>query len=346
MSREIFGIPVGTTLPKPNLLQDDPKKGDYVYGKEEFLANAKNSIGNTVYYVDDSFEYPVPGVDVYRWGVDDSKLSVSGRGIDIGDLVISQNNVLCRVVAISNATVAIEPIAKLDASGGAVPDCVIEAGCIPAVANDYKFSVTSGSLMNVWEKVHNGEKPRVLLKFLVSSGSDSDNYIAEAHFVEHYASGGDPSLLRINFVVEDKLFVFESVSPDSITGNVITGHTTTKLGEVQGGTVTDEHIESVVEGYMADNFGGNTIYYLNGNMEYKPGGVYFNSIASSSLSNEGRGVKVGDLIISSNNVLCKVTSVENSQVYYSQFAQLGVPTDDHINNLINSALGVIENGTY
>ena len=236
MSREIFGIPVGTTLPKPNLLQDDPKKGDYVYGKEEFLANAKNSIGNTLYYSDAAFEYPVAGVDVYKWSVSMSTLSGSGRGIDIGDAVILSSNVLCRVTAISNSTVAIEPIAKLDEYGGAVPDCVIEADCIPAVANDYKFSVTSGSLMNVWEKVHNGEKPRVLLKFLVSSGGDYTNYIAEAHFVEHYAYSGDPSWLCINFVVEDTLFVFESVCQDDITGNVITSHTVTKLGGVSGGT--------------------------------------------------------------------------------------------------------------
>ena len=34
MSRRIIGNTVGSTLPKPNLMQDDPKKGDYVYGKD------------------------------------------------------------------------------------------------------------------------------------------------------------------------------------------------------------------------------------------------------------------------------------------------------------------------
>ena len=35
---KIIGNPVGTPLPKPNLMQQNPKKGDYVHGKEEFLS--------------------------------------------------------------------------------------------------------------------------------------------------------------------------------------------------------------------------------------------------------------------------------------------------------------------
>lgn len=37
MKRKIIGATVGSPLPKPNLMQTDPKKGDYVKGKEEFL---------------------------------------------------------------------------------------------------------------------------------------------------------------------------------------------------------------------------------------------------------------------------------------------------------------------
>lgn len=37
MKRKIIGATVGSPLPKPNLMQNDPKKGDYVKGKEEFL---------------------------------------------------------------------------------------------------------------------------------------------------------------------------------------------------------------------------------------------------------------------------------------------------------------------
>ena len=34
---KIIGNTVGTNIPKPNLMQDDPSKGDYVKGKSEFL---------------------------------------------------------------------------------------------------------------------------------------------------------------------------------------------------------------------------------------------------------------------------------------------------------------------
>lgn len=33
---KIVGNTVGTNLPKPNLLQDDPTKGDYIKGKNKF----------------------------------------------------------------------------------------------------------------------------------------------------------------------------------------------------------------------------------------------------------------------------------------------------------------------
>ena len=33
---KIVGNTVGTSLPKPNLMQDNPKKGDFVKGKDEF----------------------------------------------------------------------------------------------------------------------------------------------------------------------------------------------------------------------------------------------------------------------------------------------------------------------
>ena len=37
---KIIGNTIGLGLPKPNLMQTDPKKGDYVHGKEEFLEKA------------------------------------------------------------------------------------------------------------------------------------------------------------------------------------------------------------------------------------------------------------------------------------------------------------------
>ena len=37
MNRKIIGVTVGSPLPKPNLMQTDPAKGDYVKGKEAFI---------------------------------------------------------------------------------------------------------------------------------------------------------------------------------------------------------------------------------------------------------------------------------------------------------------------
>ena len=42
MSRKIIGVTVGTTLPKPNLAQTDPKMGDYVKGREAVLARIED----------------------------------------------------------------------------------------------------------------------------------------------------------------------------------------------------------------------------------------------------------------------------------------------------------------
>lgn len=196
--------------------------------------------GNTIYYLNGNLEYKPGGV--YFNDIASSSLSDEGRGIKAGDFIISSNNVLCKVTSVENSRVFYSQFAQLGASGGddvggnTVPDCVITSDIHPNNGSDCNFSVASGSLMNVWEKVHNGEKPRVLFQFLNEGYGDSSNYIAEAHSVEHYASGGNPSWLGISFVVNDELFAFESVSPDSITGNVITSYTVTKLGGVQGGT--------------------------------------------------------------------------------------------------------------
>lgn len=45
---KIIGNTVGMGLPKPNLMQTDPAKGDYVKGKEQFLEQIKVPEGNTV----------------------------------------------------------------------------------------------------------------------------------------------------------------------------------------------------------------------------------------------------------------------------------------------------------
>lgn len=44
---KIVGNTVGTTMPRPNLMQNDPQKGDYVKGKEEFKEQLRAELGKT-----------------------------------------------------------------------------------------------------------------------------------------------------------------------------------------------------------------------------------------------------------------------------------------------------------
>lgn len=44
MSRKIIGVTVGTTIPKPNWEQTDPKKGDYIKNKPEVIGQGKDGI--------------------------------------------------------------------------------------------------------------------------------------------------------------------------------------------------------------------------------------------------------------------------------------------------------------
>lgn len=41
---KIIGNTVGTSLPKPDLRQTDPRKGDFVKGKDEFLKNSGSGV--------------------------------------------------------------------------------------------------------------------------------------------------------------------------------------------------------------------------------------------------------------------------------------------------------------
>ena len=45
MKRNIIGATVGSPLPKSNLMQTDPTKGDYVKGKPEFLKQIQENGG-------------------------------------------------------------------------------------------------------------------------------------------------------------------------------------------------------------------------------------------------------------------------------------------------------------
>ena len=51
MNRKIYGITVGSPLPKSNLKQEDPSKGDYVKGKE-IIPTKVSQLVNDNNYVD------------------------------------------------------------------------------------------------------------------------------------------------------------------------------------------------------------------------------------------------------------------------------------------------------
>ena len=61
---KIIGYTVGTNLPKPNLMQNDPKKGDYVHGKEEFV----NTIGGGSSTVNIMEEQTLTGFQTSSYG--------------------------------------------------------------------------------------------------------------------------------------------------------------------------------------------------------------------------------------------------------------------------------------
>lgn len=66
---------------------------------------------------------------------------------------------------------------------------------------------------------------------------------------------------------------------------------------------------------------GHSAYYLSIESEYSTDATEF--LASKSyLSNDGNGVKIGDLLISSNGVLCKVTNVGESLVHFITIANI------------------------
>lgn len=48
MKRKIIGVTVGSPLPKPNLMQADPNRGDYVKGKEKFLEQVEFETDHTL----------------------------------------------------------------------------------------------------------------------------------------------------------------------------------------------------------------------------------------------------------------------------------------------------------
>lgn len=63
-------------------------------------------------------------------------------------------------------------------------------------------------------------------------------------------------------------------------------------------------------------------YYMDGEVDYPVEGFASHYTTRENLSNGGSGVKVGDLLISSNGVLCTVTAVNSNNVSYKPIAKV------------------------
>lgn len=185
MSGKIIGATVGMGLPKPNLMQDNPLKGDYVKGRAEFIAEAQKYRGNTIYYIGEEVEFPVDGEVVYSARPD--SLSDDGRGVKEGDFIISSNNVVCKVTGVSSNYVSYEPIGKIGSQ-----DAVI----IP-YATDVSYSAAEVfDLINSGVPVYVAKgaeyyKPilvapsRIEYGYHMISGTEEDGYWLDFHMVTH-----------------------------------------------------------------------------------------------------------------------------------------------------------------
>lgn len=99
MKRKIIGNTVGMGLPKPNLMQTDPSKGDFVKGKEEFLKRM-NKDGYSIFYANADYTYKESTdgsiiINVFR--IERSYILDNGRDIQIGDLIVFKDLSLGRV---------------------------------------------------------------------------------------------------------------------------------------------------------------------------------------------------------------------------------------------------------
>ena len=116
------------------------------------------------------------------------------------------------------------------------------------------------------------------------------------------------------------------------------------------GEVSDEKIAEAVKKYLDANpiegGDGNALYYSE---ETNVSGIAVVTIQKGAVSDEWTGLSgtphVGDLVISATGQLFEVSEVDADTMYMGYIMDLKT-TDDHINSLINTALGVIENGTY
>ena len=73
---KIIGNTVGTTTPKPNLMQTNPAKGDFVKGKEKFLEQVEFETDKTL-----RFENGVLSVNTTNDMEQDNTLPITSAGV-------------------------------------------------------------------------------------------------------------------------------------------------------------------------------------------------------------------------------------------------------------------------
>lgn len=149
--------------------------------------------------------------------------------------------------------------------------------------------------------------------------------------------------MSLNYVSKEGLSYFYSKIKDFLSGKAdLSGATFT--GAINIGTNNLNMQNSYINGST-----GNGLRFIHNN---KPITLYDNMLYSMNPSTSQLGTTARPWgTINATNI--KENGVDLSAKYLTEHQSLDdyalkseVPTDNHINDLINTALGVIENGTY
>ena len=137
MSRKIIGITVGSPLPKSNLMQTDPTKGDYVKGREEFLQDPslKGEPGTSVTVTNVSESTADGGTNVVTFS-DGKKLNVKNGNKGAGVQSMTYNS------STNKWTVTLTDGSSITVDGPAIPDV---SGYMPKSGGTFTGSVQVGT---------------------------------------------------------------------------------------------------------------------------------------------------------------------------------------------------------
>ena len=94
------------------------------------------------------------------------------------------------------------------------------------------------------------------------------------------------------------------------------------LYEYTGDNDYGEHYISYLATLFKDGKAGASIHYADIKVEHTDGEETSFSVYKSSLSNNGEGVKKGDLLLSKDCAICSVTSVDGNKVYAVALANI------------------------